>query len=50
MRQGAHTWCTGMNLGDGMWREVGGGSGLGTQVRLWLIHVDVGKIHYNIVK
>ena len=24
MRQGAQGWCTGMNLRDGMGREVGG--------------------------
>ena len=24
MRQGAQSWCTGMTLGDGMGREVGG--------------------------
>ena len=24
MRQGAQGWCTGMTLGDGMGREVGG--------------------------
>ena len=49
MRQGAQGWCTGMTLGDA---EGGGGagSGWGTHVRLWLIHVDDGKNHYNIVK
>ena len=25
MRQGAQGWCTGMTLGDGLVREVGGG-------------------------
>ena len=29
MRQGAHGWCTGMILGDGMGREVGGGFWMG---------------------
>ena len=41
MRQGAQGWCTGMTLRDGMGREVGGGSGLGTHVHVWLIHVNV---------
>ena len=41
MRQGAQGWCTGMTLGGGMGREVRGGSGWGTRVRLWLIHVDL---------
>ena len=40
MRLGAQGWCTGMNLGDGMGREVGGGSGWGTHVHPWLIHVN----------
>ena len=34
-------WCTGMNQRDGMGREVGGGSGWGTQVNPWLIHVNI---------
>ena len=33
--------CTGMTQKDGMGREVGGGSGWGTQVNPWLIHVNV---------
>ena len=42
MRQGAQGWCTGMTLRDGMRREVGGGgSGCGTHVHPWLIHVNV---------
>ena len=42
MRQGAQGWCTGMTLTDGMGKEVGGGgSGWGTQVHPWLIHVSV---------
>ena len=41
MRQGAQGWCTGMTLGDGMGREVGGGFWMGIHVSLWLIHVDV---------
>ena len=34
-------WCTGMTQRDGMGREVGGGSGWGTRVHPWQIHVDV---------
>ena len=41
MRQGAQGWCTGMTQRDGMGREVGGGSGWGTHVNPWLIHVNV---------
>ena len=41
MRQGAQGWCTGMTLRDGMGREMGGGSGWGTHVHPWLIHVNV---------
>ena len=41
MRQGTRGWCTGMNLTDGMGREVGGGSGWRTHVHPWLIHVSV---------
>ena len=41
MRQGAQGWCTGMTL-EGWDGEGGeGGSGWGTHVHLWLIHVDV---------
>ena len=43
-------WCTGMTQGDGTGREVGGGSGLGTHVHPWWIHVDVWQNQYNIVK
>ena len=50
MRQGAQGWCTGMTLREEMGREVGGGSGWGTQVHPWLIHVIVWQNHYNIVK
>ena len=35
MRQGAQGWCTGMTLGDRMWREILDGE------HPWLIHVDV---------
>ena len=34
-------WCTGMTQRDGMGREVGGGSGWGTHIHPWLIHVNV---------
>ena len=37
----AQGWCTGMTQRDGMGREVGGGSGWGTHVNPWLIHVSV---------
>ena len=33
-----------------MGREVGGGSGWGTRVHLWWMHVDVWQNQYNIVK
>ena len=48
--QDAWVWCTGMTRRDGTGREVGGGSGWGTRVRLWQIHVDVWQNQYNIVK
>ena len=41
MRHGAQGWYTVMTLRDGMGREVEGGSGWGTHVHLWLIHVNV---------
>ena len=37
----AQGWCTGKTQKDGMGREVGGGSGWGTHVNPWLIHVNV---------
>ena len=39
----ARGWCTGMTQIDGIVREAGGGvgSGLGTHVNPWLIHVNV---------
>ena len=37
----AQGWCTGKTQRDGMGREVGGGSGWGTHVNPWLIHVSV---------
>ena len=44
-----------MTQRDGMGREVGEGigrwgSGLGTRVHPWRIHVDVWQNQYNIVK
>ena len=39
-----------MTQRDGMGREVGEGSGLGTRVHPWWIHVDVWQNQYNIVK
>ena len=41
MGQGAQGWCIGMTLRDGMGREEGGGSGWGTRVHPWQIHVNV---------
>ena len=42
--------CTGMTQKDGMGREVGGGSGWGTHIHPWWIHVNVWQNQYNIVK
>ena len=42
--------CTGMTQRDGKGREEGGGSGWGTRIYLWWIHVDVWQNQYNIVK
>ena len=50
MIQGAWGWCTGTTQRDGMRREAGGGSGWGTCVHPWRIHVDVWQNQYNIVK
>ena len=52
MMQDVWGWCTGMTQRDGTGREVGGGggSGLGTRVHMWRIHVDVWQNQYNIVK
>ena len=47
------TGCLGlvqMTQRDGIRREVGGGSGWGTCVHPWQIHVDVWQNQYNIVK
>ena len=43
-------WCTETTQRDGMGREGGGGSGWGTCVYLWQIHVDIWQNQYNIVK
>ena len=43
---GALGWSRGMVWG-GRW---GGGSGWGTRVQLWRIHVDIWQNQYNIVK
>ena len=48
--QDAWGWCTGMIQTDNMGWEVGGGSGLGTHVHPWLIHVSVWQNQYSIVK
>jgi len=48
--QEAWGWCTGMTQRDGMGREAGGGSGWGTRVHPWRMHVDVWQNQYNIVK
>ena len=37
----AQGWCTGKTQRDGMGKEAGGGSGWGTHVNPWLIHVNV---------
>ena len=37
----AQTWCTGKTQRDRVEREVEGGSGWGTHVNPWLIHVNV---------
>ena len=41
MRQGARGWCTGMTRGVGWGGRWQGGSGWGTHVHPWLIHVNV---------
>ena len=51
--QDAWGWCMGMIQRDDMGWEVGGGrggSGLGTHVHPWLIHVNVWQNQYSIVK
>ena len=39
-----------MTQRDGTEREEGGGTGWGTRVYLWQIHVDIWQNQYNIVK
>ena len=41
-------WCTGTTQRDGTGREEG--SGWGTRVYLWRIHVDIWQNQYNVVK
>ena len=48
--QDAWGLCMGMIRRDDMEWEVGGGSGLGTHVHLWRIHVNVWQNQYSIVK
>ena len=43
-------WCTGTTQKDGTGREEEEGSGWGTRVYLWWIHVDIWQNQYNIVK
>ena len=50
MIQGAQGQCTRMTERNGMGREVGGGSGWGTHVHPWWIHVNVWQNEYNIAK
>ena len=50
MIQDAQGWCTGMTQRDSMGWEVGEGSGWGTHVHPWWIHVDVWQSQCNIVK
>ena len=47
--QEAWGWCTWMTQRDGLGREVRGGSGWGTRVHPWQMHVDVWQNQYNIV-
>ena len=46
----AQGWCTGKTQRDEMGKEVGGGSGWGTHVNLWLIHVNVWQISLKYCK
>ena len=56
MEIGAATMENSLVFPQGLtWRDctgwvVGGGSGWGTQVRPWRIHIDVWQNQYNIVK
>ena len=46
----AWSWCTGMTQRDGRGGRREEGSGWGTCVYLWWIHVDIWQNQYNIVK
>ena len=48
MIQDVWGWCTGKTQRDGKGREIG--SGWGTRVHPWQIHVDIWESQYNIVK
>ena len=48
--QDAWGWCTGMTQRDDMGRGWERGSGLGTHIHPWRIHVDVWQNQYSIVK
>ena len=48
--QDAWGWCTGMIQRHDMGWGWEGGSGLGTHVHPWLIHVNVRQNQYSIVK
>ena len=48
--QDAWGWCMGMIQRDDMGRVAQGGSGLGTRVHLWQIHINVWQNQYSIVK
>ena len=50
MIEDAQGWCTGMTERDGMGMEVVGGSGWGTCVHPWWIHVDIWQNRYIIIK
>jgi len=41
-------WCAGTTQRDGTGREEG--SGWGTRVYLWWIHIDIWQNQYNILK
>ena len=41
-------WCAGTTQRDGTGREEG--SGWGTRVYLWRIHIDIWQDQYNILK
>ena len=48
--QDAWGWCTGMIQRDDMGGRWEGGSGLGTHVHPWLIHVNVWQKQCSIIK